>query len=223
MEIKVEDIIRAIKGELEAPETGIVATGVSFANPGVGAAIAIAKETASAVDQWRMNWLIKGLSTRLNQEKQINLLYQYVRNNKENAFWVASSFRKVSLMESPIAITALGVLLSKKISSDQPFSQNDAIASKALENATDWDLKRFIEIMKLYVDDKKNISIPTELMAEKYESTCNWGLYNRLFIAKYGEYDEETEGLTLDSTYKAASPAYCLLAQLNEIKQVFDY
>lgn len=71
----------------------VAVEGVAIGNPIVGVVAAGANSFLDSLDNYLLNRLLLGLSSGLNQEKQINDLYNYMKTSEERAFLVGTIFK----------------------------------------------------------------------------------------------------------------------------------
>lgn len=114
------------------------------------------------------------------------------------------------------------------LSSNTEFAQDELIVCKALENATEFDLKNFKEIMENYlkpISDGNRIVLPEELgESNEFILTCEWAVYNRLFISRPtdgGNIEDEYEGL--NTQYYESKPAFVLMKYIKAASQIWNY
>lgn len=141
---KMKDILEEIKGY------GIVEYGASlleFGLPQYTIFIETVKQLGGMADQIKLNCIIKGLSEGKNVETRMNELYTYVKNNKEHAFLVSDSFRKMMLSNSTIACCIMGIMLGDFAAENRNPTQHEAIIMRALSTFNDYDIIYFNEIM----------------------------------------------------------------------------
>lgn len=141
---KMKDILEEIKGY------GIVEYGASlleFGLPQYTIFIETVKQLGGMADQIKLNCIIKGLSEGKNVETRMNELYTYVKNNKEHAFLVSDSFRKMMLSNSTIACCIMGIMLGDFAAENRNPTQYEAIIMRALSTFNDYDIIYFNEIM----------------------------------------------------------------------------
>lgn len=141
---KVKDILEEIKGY------GIVEYGASlleFGLPQYTIFIETVKQLGGMADQIKLNCIIKGLSEGKNVETRMNELYTYVKNNKEHAFLVSDSFRKMMLSNSTIACCIMGIMLGDFVAENRNPTQYEMIIMRALSTFNDYDIIYFNEIM----------------------------------------------------------------------------
>ena len=201
-------------------------------NPVAGTTVGVAAEAGdnllSKYDTFKFSLLLKGLSTGLNMEMRLNELYNYVTSSQEKAICVANLFRKTVNAECPKVCFVYGLILANHVGSNTDFTQDELIVCKALENATECDLKNFKEIMEKYLKPAVNenrIVFPKGFanLAE-FATTCDWGVYNRIFVSRmmeWGEIGEET--LDINTYYYEAKPASTLMKYIKAAYQTWDY
>lgn len=182
----------------------------------------------SEYNTFKLSLLLKGLSTGLNVEMRLNELYNYVNSSQEAAICVANLFRRNINAECPKVCVIYGLILANHMGSNTKFSQDELIICKALENATECDLKNFKEIMEKYLKPvlKGNrIVFPkgfTDLA--EFTTTCDWGVYNRIFISRMAEWEEMEEGvLDISTYYYEAKPASVLMKYIKDARQTWNY
>ncbi len=216
---KLLEFIKSSAGQTTAE---IVASGASVVNPLFGVLISAAKDIAGLADEIRINALIKGLSTELNQEQQINLLYRYIQSSEEHAFYVSNSLRKALLSNSPIACAIMGRMLARHIASNTSYDQDDKIIFQALENATDDDVQMFYDFMNEYnsIADKPK-TIPFELL-NKYSVIENWCEFNRI-VRHNMSVDNYGEEVVFNENFSLYSAALRLMDYIESIRQLLDY
>ena len=108
------------------------------------------------------------------------------------------------------------------------FTQDELLICKSLENATESDLKNFKEIMEKYLKPVSNgnkIVFPEELNdPERFITTCDWAVYNRIFTARMTEWgDIEDEYESLNTYYYVAEPALVLMKYIRAACQIWNY
>ena len=93
-------IQKRLLGLLKSDEVRALATvgidGISVKYPMIAVFMSAFHEAAGLADEMRIDALVKGLSTELNQEQQINILYGYVEESEENAFLCSQYIEKGS-------------------------------------------------------------------------------------------------------------------------------
>lgn len=187
-----------------------------------------ADKILSEYSNFKLSLLLKGLSTGFGTEKRLNELYNYVNLSQENAINVANLLRKTVNAECPKACVIYGLILASHLGSNTEFTQDELIVCKALENATDRDLLNFKEIMEKYLKQAANgnkIVFPKEFThLDEFITTCDWGVYNRIFISRMGEWGEMEEGsFDLTTYYYVAKPATVLMKYIKDARQTWDY
>ena len=97
-----------------------------------------------------------------------------------------------------------------------------------MENATDYDLMHFKEIMDRYLkpaDDGMRVVFPKDFDSlAAYTTTCDWCVYNRIFVSKvlgWGKIETQTVGI--ETPYYEAKPAAVLLQYINAARQTWNY
>lgn len=223
------DIGNAIAKAMDNPvakglRSGIIGV-LEIVNPVAGVAVGVGDNILSNYDIYKLSLLLEGLSTGLNLEMQLNELYAYVTSSQEKAINVANLFRKTVNSECPKVCVIYGLILANHIGDDTRFTQDELIVCKALENATEYDLKNFKEIMEKYLKPVSNgnrIVIPED--RGEFIATCDWAVYNRIFISRITEWgDIEEEGDGLNTHYYEAEPALVLMKYMEEVRQIWDY
>lgn len=174
-----------------------------------------------AYDEFKLNNLLLGLSSGVDQEKKINELKIYVTSSKKRAYRVGTLLRQTIDASTPNVSVIYGILLKNHMG-DKPrdFSYEEIIICNALKNATDYDLEKFEEIMDKYVslDSKGERRIDNN----EYIYTCEWCLANRIFISNFDTYMEvEGDNINFDSRPRVASAADILLSLIKEAKNLF--
>ena len=96
------------------------------------------------------------------------------------------------------------------------------------EKATDYDLKNFKEIMENYLKPTSNgrrIVFPKDFAdIAAFTTTCDWCVYNRIFVSRTAEWGEMEEGvLDMSTYYYEANPASVLLDNINAARQTWNY
>lgn len=150
---KMKDILEEIKGY------GIVEYGASlleFGLPQYTIFIETVKQLGGMADQIKLNCIIKGLSEGKNVETRMNELYTYVKNNKEHAFLVSDSFRKMMLSNSTIACCIMGIMLGDFAAENRNPTQYEAIIMRALSTFNDYDIIYFNEINNIVIIEIEN-------------------------------------------------------------------
>lgn len=228
----LSDIGEVIAKVMDTPMARTIRSGsigvLGIINPIAGIVGEVGNNFLSEYNTYKFSCLLQGLSSGLNIEMRLNELYTYVTSSSEKAIIVANLFKKTINAECPKVCVIYGLILANHLESDTEFTHDEMIVCKALENATDYDLKNFKEIMKKYlkpVSEGKRIVFPEGFadLAE-YKITCDWCVYNRIFISQMASFDEIVEGnLILDTCYYAATPATVLLKYINDAHQIWSY
>jgi len=235
MNVDLENVLAAIIEKLNGSEIQllgeVVMPVVAVKNPAVATVANIGNTFLQKFDEYKLHNLLVGLSKDINMEQQINELYQYVCSSQTRAFQVGNVFKKALASESPKACVMLGILLAKHMGNGKDFSRDELIVCKAIENANDYDLDIFYELMKSCVveqeDGRKKICYDQQSSGEliiEYDLTCSWGVYNRLFSEASTEWELEDETLKFIPThYYVEKPANTLLELIKEVKQIWNY
>ena len=223
------DVIKSIRDKLDSPEgrtlrAGIVGT-LEIVNPIAGVAGDVVNSFLGEYNLYKLNRLLDSLSKKLNVEQGINLLYTYVNSSQEKAINVANLFKQTCNAECPKVCVIYGWILAEHIDNNTNFTHNELIVCKALENATDYDLKNFKEIMDGYIqstsDGDRIVFAQDFEKADTYTTTCDWGVYNRLFCTRMGIVKDET--IELGTCYYTTKSAELLLKNIKEIQQIWGY
>lgn len=226
------DIEKVITKAMDNPVTRAIRSGVigalGIVNPVAGVAAGVGDNLISEYDTYKLSLLLKGLSTGLNMEMRLNELYNYVNASREKAISVANLFRKTINAECPKVCIIYGLILANHLGSNTEFTQDELIVCKALENATECDLENFKEIMEKYlkpVSSGKKIVFPegfTDL--DEFTTTCDWCVYNRIFISRMAEWGEMGEGtLDISTYYYESKPASVLMKYIKDANQIWYY
>ena len=159
---------------------------------------------------------------------KLNQLYNYVVSSHERAINVANLLRKTVNAECPKVCVIYGLILANHMESNTEFTQDELIVCKALENATECDLKNFKEIMEKYlkpVSDGNKIVFPKEFPdLDEFITTCDWAVYNRIFISRiteWGNIEDEYEGF--NTHYYGVKPASVLMKYIKVARQIWNY
>ena len=118
--------------------------------------------------------------------------------------------------------------MASHLESGTKFTYDELIVCKAIESATDYDLENFKIIMENYLKSTSNgrrVVFPENFSEiSTFTTTCNWCVYNRLFILRTAEWEETGEGtLDISTHYYEANPAYVLLRYINDASQTWYY
>ena len=153
------DIGNLLSEVLDTPTARMVRSGsvsaLGAANPVVGVVGSVGDQILSQYNTFKLGFLLKGLATGLNMEERLNLLYTYVNSSPEKAVIVANLFRKTINAECPKACMIYGLVLANHVAENTKITYEEMIVCRALENATDYDLIHFKEIMDRYLDTLK--------------------------------------------------------------------
>lgn len=226
------DIENVISNAMDNPMSEFIrsgAVGIAGAiNPVAGVVGVIGNDFLSKYNTFKLSHLLKGLESGLNIEKRINQLYNYVSSTPEKAITVANLIKQTINAECPKVCVIYGLILASHLNPSTEFTYDEMIVCKALENATDHDLKNFRVIMENYLKPTakgKRIVFPSVFEdITAYTTTCNWCVYNRLFVSRMAEWEEMEEGnLDLSTYYYEASPASVLLNYINDASRIWDY
>ena len=156
------------------------------------------------------------------------LLSIYQNSSPEKAIIVANLFKQTVNAECPKVCVIYGLILANHLETLTEFTHEELIVCKALENATDYDLKNFKEIMENYLKPTSNgrrIVFPKDFAdIAAFTTTCDWCVYNRLFVSRTAEWGEMEEGvLDISTYYYEANPASVLLDNINAARQTWNY
>lgn len=148
------DIIAALKEKLETPEVLFIrksiTEGVTVVNPVVGFSIGVTNGFLIQYGSYKFNKLLKGLESGCNLETRYNQLDTYIKSSIKNAQIVANLFTKTINAECPKVCIIYGLVLARHLDNSTEFTHEEMILCKALENATDYDLNNFKEIMSIH-------------------------------------------------------------------------
>ena len=149
-------------------------------------------------------------------------------SSPEKAIIVANLFKQTVNAECPKVCVIYGLILANHLETLTEFTHEELIVCKALENATDYDLKNFKEIMENYLRQTSNgrrIVFPNGFAdVAAYTTTCDWCVYNRIFVSRMAEWGEMEEGvLDISTYYYEANPASVLLYYINSARQTWNY
>lgn len=225
MDENVEVLLKRITDKLGADGIQLVESLCSVIMPVLGVKGQVADATflsfVKNYDEFKLNNLLFGLSTGVNQEKQLNELKNYVMSSKERAYRVGTLLRQTVDACSPKVSVIYGILLKNHLGEKlRDFSYEEIIVCNALKNATDYDLEKFEEIMDNHVSlDNK---LERRIDNNEYIYTCDWCVANRLFISNFYTYMEvEDENMNFDSRPRVAPAADVLLSLIKETKNLF--
>lgn len=227
-----DDIRKAISDKIDTPTGKLIRSGavgaVGIVNQIAGVAAGIGD---SIVEQWntfKFSLLLNGLSTGLNVEKRLNQLYNFVTDSSEKAIHVANLFKQTVNAECPKACVIYGLILADHVEKNTAFTHDEMIVCKALANATDYDLENFKTIMEKYTQPRSSgdrVVFPEGFSEiESYATTCDWAVFNRIFISRMGEWEKLGEGtLDISTHYYTGNPAPVLLEYIKKARQVWNY
>lgn len=177
---------------------------------------------------FKLNELLNGLSSNQNSETYLNKLNTYVKSSHQNAIRVADLFRKTIDAESPKACYLYGLILGKHLDKKTEFTPDELIVCRALQNANKYDLKNFLKIMQDYCQpdapdtEGRIVFLDGFCHIDEFNTTCDWCVYNRLFIRKILECNSEEEaGIPTD--YYAVKPATVLKEYLLDVEHMENY
>ena len=147
------DIGNALSRVMDNPMTKIIRSGsigvLGVVNPVAGIVGGIGNDLLSEYNTFKLGHLLNGLASGFNLERRLNELYNYVNSSPEKAIIVANLFKQTVNAECPKVCVIYGLILANHLETLTEFTHEELIVCKALENATDYDLKNFKEIMEL--------------------------------------------------------------------------
>lgn len=224
----LSDIENVLTNAMDNPIAKAIRSGsigaLGILHPIAGVAAGIGDNLLTEYNTYKLDQLLKGLSTDLNREKRLNELYNYVNSSQEKAISVANLFRKTVNAECPKVCIIYGLILANHMENNTEFTQDELIVCRALENATECDLKNFKEIMEKYRNGD-NIIFPKGFSKlDEFTTTCDWGVYNRLFVSHILEWEDmEDESLGIPTHYYKAKPASVLFEYIIRAHQIWNY
>ena len=228
----LSDIGNALWAVIDNPVAKIIRSGaigtIDILNPAAGVVAGVGDTLLGEYNNYKFSLLLQGLASGLNIEMRLNELYNYVTSIQEKAIIVANLFRKTINAECPKVCIIYGLILANHTKDNTSLTQNELIVCKALENATDYDLDSFEEIMEKYMEDTfsgKRVVFPKDFpLIENYSSTCDWAVYNRIFASHMAQWEDMEEGnLDISTYYYAANPAAVLLEYIKSARQIWNY
>ena len=235
--MKFSDIEQKIGQVITSQESEVVrdiAISITGAiNPLAGVGATTANSLLKLYNDYKIKVLLTGLSGKLDIEKQINELYNFVASSAERAIAVANLFKQTINAECPKVCVIYGIILSEHIGAKTDFAHEELILCKALENATDYDICNFKEMMEHHVrvntEGKRTVAYleiePKQ--QEKYIFTCDWAVYNRIFKeenTEFGDIDDEGYSSMLTGTfYIVTEIADLLFEKIKDIQQIWKY
>ena len=226
------DIGNALSRVMDNPMTKIIRSGsigvLGVVNPVAGIVGGIGNDLLSEYNTFKLGHLLNGLASGFNLERRLNELYSYVNSSPEKAIIVANLFKQTVNAECPKVCVIYGLILANHLETLTEFTHEELIVCKALENATDYDLKNFKEIMENYLKPTSNgrrIVFPKDFAdIAAFTTTCDWCVYNRIFVSRTAEWGEMEEGiLDMSTYYYEANPASVLLDNINAARQTWNY
>ncbi len=211
-----DDTINQIISVLEKDEIKsgltLAAEGLSLGNPVVGIVTQAFFDIVTIADRIKVQRILKGLASGLNQETFTYELLSYVRESDEHASYVANMIRKAMLADSEIVCVLMGRIMADHIASREKYDKFDVIIIHAIGAATDNDMKCFYKMMRLV--DKEEL--PND---DEYADCIEWGLANRVFKREDGE-RAKGEKIEFYDYVAPKEAAYKLFNYLEEIKQL---
>ena len=222
---KIQEKLATPEGEAVLAEAGLVA-GTIY--PIAGFITESFSVFLQQYDKHKLRLLIKGLSKDMNVEKHMNELYNYVNSSSIRAFTIGNVLKETIAAKSPKICMLYGLIIAKHIGIQKTdFTIDDIIVCNALENASDFDLENFKEIMELWINQEGKIEYPKE-EKEKLEKTCLWCVYSRLFSihrfpwAIIGS-EDDPNSKTVKTNYIIDSSAKLLQNLINELGLTWNY
>ncbi len=237
MNYSFEDIKKTIYEVISSPEVTVAREAfvgaVSATNPSVSVTAITANKFLEKLDEFLINRMLVGLSSGLNQEKQINELYRYVTSSKQRALQVGIILKRTIMSQSPKVAVVYGIALKAHVGRQQrDFTRDELIACNALLNSNDYDLESFEILMKNNVrEDERfgkiiDLDLSQKDRIEEELNTCIWGSNNRLFYISPIDMFSVNQGsgtLEFRTDYRVQEAAMILLGWIEEAKQVWDY
>lgn len=234
MELKdnLTDIINTLVKVMDTPIANGIRSGaigvLGILHPIAGIAAEVGNGFLSEYDDFKFSLLLKGLSSESNLEKRLNGLYNYVNASPEKAIIVANLFRKTIISECPKVCVIYGLILATHLKNNTEFTQDELIICKALENATEYDLHNFRILMEKYLKSDSNgnrIVFPKDFPnLNEFTVTCDWGVYNRLFLLRSFQWEEMRDTtLEIYTNYYEAKPASVLMNYIKKATPIWNY
>lgn len=226
------DISNALTRVMDNPMTKIIRSGsigaLGVVNPIAGIVGGIGNDLLSEYNSFKLGYLLNGLATGLNLERGLNDLYNYVNSSPEKAIAVANLFKQTINAECPKVCVIYGLILANHLETFTEFTHEELIICKALENATDYDLKNFKDIMENYLKPTTSgnrIVFPNDFAdIAAFTNTCDWCVYNRIFVSRMAEWGEmEEDVLDMSTYYYEGKPASVLLNYIYAARQTWNY
>lgn len=226
------DVLTTLNDKLKSPIGSVMldsSVALASIDPALGVVAATINSFYQNYNYFKINRLLIGLSRGLNEEKCLYELNDYINSSEERAYLVGNIFKETLAAESPRVAELYGIILSKHIGSNKTnFTHEELIICKAIENANDYDLDIFKDIMSNSVlDNKKSgkfIWLPSDNQRE-YDLTCQWCVYNRLFNLAESEYRKAGPPMpinTVETNYYTLSPAFKLIEYIDELGTTWD-
>lgn len=226
------DIGNLLSNVLDTPTARMIRTGsvsaFGAANPVAGVVGSIGDQFLSEYHRFKLGFLLNGIATGLNMEARLNQLYTYIQSSEEKAIIVANLLKKTINSECPKVCMIYGLVLANHIEADTKVTYEEMIVCRALENATDYDLIHFKEIMDRYLkpaEDGMRVVFPKDFESmDAYTTTCDWCVYNRIFVSQtLGWVELDADVLGVVTPYYTAKPAAVLLQYINAMRQTWYY
>lgn len=237
MEFNLKKIANELNKKMNEPELSlvkdIVISGSEVIDPVMGFFLNAGNSIISKFNEINLKYLLLGLSINLDMEKKINQLYDYAKSDSKKAYQLANVLKETIVSKSPKSCVIMGLVLAKNIDEAKDFSREDLIVCRALENATDYDLENFYEIMKNHVETIIDGTIKIVFNSQDsdniydYNMTCKWAVYNRLFSERVLEWagfpvSEETIENEYSNFY-VDKPAEVLFDLIRKAQQILKY
>lgn len=227
----VNDILSSLDEFFKSSKGSVIretSLAVSSVEPVAGVIATSINSFYQNYNSFKIECLLKGLSKGNNREKCLYELNNFICSSKERAYMVGNIFRETLAAESPRVSELYGIILSKHIGSKSSnFTHEELIVCKAIENANDYDLDIFKDIMTNSVLDNhegKLVWLPEDKQ-QKYDLTCQWCVYNRLFWDVGEVWRTGSSPLpinTVETNYKIDSAATVLIEYINELGTTWD-
>lgn len=232
LEHNLTDISKALCEAMDSPIAKTIRSGaigvLSLTNPIIGVISEIGNDFLSEYNNFKLSHLLSGLASGFNIEMRLNELYNYVTSSPEKAITIANLFKQTVNAECPKACIIYGLIISNHLVTGTILTYDELIVCKAIESATDYDLNNFKIIMENYLKSTANgrrIVFPKDFAdMDTFTTTCNWCVYNRIFVSRMAQW-EEMDGNALDLTtyFYTAKPASVLLDYINSASRIWDY
>lgn len=232
LEYNLTDISKALYEAMDSPIAKTIRSGaigvLSLTNPIIGVISEIGNDFLSEYNNFKLSHLLSGLASGFNIEMRMNELYNYITSCPEKAIIVANLFKQTINAECPKACIIYGLIIANHLATETKPTYDELIMCKAIESATDYDLNNFKIIMENYLKPTANgrrIVFPKDFAdIDTFTTTCNWCVYNRIFVSRTAYWEEMEEGaLDLNTYYYEANPASVLLNYINSANQIWHY